>query len=103
MPTSLPTTAKSINPPLTAPASDFKPERDLDLPRRNRATVQASPSSVTYRASQFLAAETPRSGQQGALGRDLLDLMDALNFCRGRHSHAIILRAAVPGRRGKTP
>jgi pimeloyl-ACP methyl ester carboxylesterase len=28
--------------------------------------------------TQFLSAQTPRSGQQAALGKDLLDLMDAL-------------------------
>ncbi len=32
-----------------------------------------------YGETQFLSAETPRSGQQAALGRDLLDLMDALH------------------------
>src|SRR5882762_11394536 len=31
-----------------------------------------------YGETRFLAAETPRSGQQAALGRDLLELMDAL-------------------------
>jgi len=35
-----------------------------------------------YGATRFLAAETPRSGQQAAIGRDLLDLMDALNLRR---------------------
>src|SRR5580704_11156185 len=35
-----------------------------------------------YGGTRFLAAETPRSGQQAALGRDLLDLMDALNLPR---------------------
>ena len=32
--------------------------------------------------TRFLAAETPRSGQQGALGADLRDLMDALGLAR---------------------
>src|SRR5437763_5412741 len=31
-----------------------------------------------YGPTRFLAAETPRSGQQAALARDLLDLLDAL-------------------------
>ena len=31
-----------------------------------------------YGQTRFLEADTPRSGQQAALGRDLLDLMDAL-------------------------
>jgi pimeloyl-ACP methyl ester carboxylesterase len=31
-----------------------------------------------YGPTRFLAAETPRSGQQAALGKDLLDLLDAL-------------------------
>ena len=35
-----------------------------------------------YGATRFLAAETPRSGQQAAIGHDLLDLMDALNLPR---------------------
>jgi pimeloyl-ACP methyl ester carboxylesterase len=30
--------------------------------------------------TRFLSADTPRSGQQAAIGRDLLDLMDALNI-----------------------
>jgi pimeloyl-ACP methyl ester carboxylesterase len=32
--------------------------------------------------TRFLSADTPRSGQQAALGRDLLDLMDALGLSR---------------------
>jgi pimeloyl-ACP methyl ester carboxylesterase len=32
--------------------------------------------------TRFLSADTPRSGQQAALGRDLLDLMDALALPR---------------------
>jgi len=35
-----------------------------------------------YGATRFLSPTTPRSGQQGALGQDLLDLMDALNLPR---------------------
>jgi pimeloyl-ACP methyl ester carboxylesterase len=35
-----------------------------------------------YGATRFLSAETLRSGQQAALGRDLLDLMDALALPR---------------------
>lgn len=35
-----------------------------------------------YGPTRFLAAETPRSGQQAALGRDLLDLLDALRIER---------------------
>jgi pimeloyl-ACP methyl ester carboxylesterase len=35
-----------------------------------------------YGATRFLLSETPRSGQQAALGRDLLDLMDALRLPR---------------------
>jgi pimeloyl-ACP methyl ester carboxylesterase len=33
-----------------------------------------------YGATRFLAAQTPRSGQQAALGNDLLELMDALRL-----------------------
>ena len=33
-----------------------------------------------YGQTRFLSADTPRSGQQAALGRDLLDLMDALRL-----------------------
>ena len=33
-----------------------------------------------YGQTRFLATETPRSGQQAALGRDLVDLMDALGL-----------------------
>src|SRR5580693_1812110 len=35
-----------------------------------------------YGETRFLLSETPRSGQQAALGRDLLDLMDALRLPR---------------------
>jgi pimeloyl-ACP methyl ester carboxylesterase len=35
-----------------------------------------------YGPTRFLAAETPRSGEQAALGADLLDLMDALRIER---------------------
>jgi pimeloyl-ACP methyl ester carboxylesterase len=35
-----------------------------------------------FGATRFLASETPRSGQQAAIGRDLLDVMDALNLPR---------------------
>ncbi|GGF10462.1 alpha/beta hydrolase [Aliidongia dinghuensis] len=35
-----------------------------------------------YGPTRFLSPETPRSGQQAALGRDLLDLMDALAIPR---------------------
>lgn len=35
-----------------------------------------------YGPTQFLSAQTPRSGQQAALGRDLLELMDALGVPR---------------------
>src|SRR5438477_4224466 len=33
-----------------------------------------------YGPTTFLSPETPRSGQQAALGKDLLDLLDALNL-----------------------
>jgi pimeloyl-ACP methyl ester carboxylesterase len=33
-----------------------------------------------YGPTRFLSAKTPRSGQQAALARDLLDLLDALNI-----------------------
>lgn len=35
-----------------------------------------------YGPTRFLSAETPRSGQQAALGKDLLDLLDALRIER---------------------
>ncbi len=35
-----------------------------------------------FGATRFLAAETPRSGQQAALGNDLRELMDALSIAR---------------------
>jgi pimeloyl-ACP methyl ester carboxylesterase len=36
-----------------------------------------------YGATRFLSAQTPRSGQQAALGNDLKELMDALGVERG--------------------
>ena len=33
-----------------------------------------------YGPTRFLSADTPRSGQQAAMGRDLIDLMDALGL-----------------------
>ena len=38
------------------------------------------PASRGYGPTRFLSADTPRSGQQAAMGRDLLDLMDALRL-----------------------
>src|SRR5215471_10951348 len=35
-----------------------------------------------YGATRFLSASTPRSGQQAALGQDLIELMDALDLPR---------------------
>jgi pimeloyl-ACP methyl ester carboxylesterase len=35
-----------------------------------------------YGPTRFLSADTPRSGQQAALGKDLLDLLDALGIQR---------------------
>src|SRR5689334_6854282 len=35
-----------------------------------------------YGPTRFLSPETPRSGEQAALGRDLLDFMDALAIPR---------------------
>jgi pimeloyl-ACP methyl ester carboxylesterase len=35
-----------------------------------------------YGPTRFLSADTPRSGQQAALGKDLLDLLDALSLKR---------------------
>lgn len=35
-----------------------------------------------YGPTRFLSADTPRSGQQAALGRDVLDLLDALTLTR---------------------
>src|SRR5246500_2076893 len=35
-----------------------------------------------YGPTRFLSADTPRSGQQAALGKDLLDLLDALRIER---------------------
>jgi pimeloyl-ACP methyl ester carboxylesterase len=35
-----------------------------------------------YGETAFLSPSTPRSGEQAALGQDLLDLMDALGFSR---------------------
>jgi len=48
-----------------------------------------------FGATRFLAAETPRSGPQAAIGRDLLDLMDALNLPRA----ALVGFAGVGGPR----
>lgn len=47
--------------------------------RGHRAIV---PYLRGYGPTRFLAAETMRSGQQAAIGQDLLDLMDALNLPR---------------------
>lgn len=58
-----------------------------------------------YGPTRFLSADTPRSGQQASLGRDLLDLLDALSIPKalvagydwgGRA--ACILAALWPGR-----
>ena len=35
-----------------------------------------------YGPTRFLSAETPRSGQQAALGKDLLDFLDAVGVPR---------------------
>ena len=45
--------------------------------RGHRAIV---PYLRGYGATRFLSPNTMRSGQQGAIGQDLLDLMDALNL-----------------------
>ena len=47
--------------------------------RGHRAIV---PYLRGYGPTRFLSAETPRSGQQAAMGKDLLDLMDALRLPR---------------------
>ena len=47
--------------------------------RGHRAIV---PYLRGYGPTRFLSAETMRSGQQAAIGQDLLDLMDALNLPR---------------------
>ena len=47
--------------------------------RGHRAIV---PYLRGYGATRFLSAETPRSGQQAAIGQDLLELMDALRLPR---------------------
>src|ERR1700716_4706142 len=35
-----------------------------------------------YGPTRFLSAQTPRSGQQAALGKDVLDFMDALDISK---------------------
>ena len=47
-----------------------------------RAGASSSPILRGYGPTRFLDAETPRSGQQAALGRDLADFMDALGLSR---------------------
>src|SRR5260370_15904058 len=58
-----------------------------------------------YGPTRFLDAETPRSGQQAALGRDLADFMDALGLSRAALAGcdwggraACIVAALWPGR-----
>ena len=49
-----------------------------------------------YGATRFLSDDTPRSGEQAALGADLLALMDALAIDRARCSPATTGAAAPP-------
>jgi pimeloyl-ACP methyl ester carboxylesterase len=58
-----------------------------------------------YGPTRFLSAGTPRSGEQAALGRDLLDFMDALGIARATLAGydwggraACIVAALHPGR-----
>jgi pimeloyl-ACP methyl ester carboxylesterase len=56
---------------------------DEVAPRLNAAGYRAIvPYLRGYGPTRFLSAQTPRSGQQAALGHDVLDLMDALNLPR---------------------
>jgi pimeloyl-ACP methyl ester carboxylesterase len=49
------------------------------VPRLNDAGCRTiAPYLRGFGPTRFLSADTPRSGQQAALGKDLLDLMDAL-------------------------
>jgi pimeloyl-ACP methyl ester carboxylesterase len=53
------------------------------VPRLNDAGCRTiAPYLRGFGPTRFLSADTPRSGQQAALGKDLLDLMDALALPR---------------------
>jgi pimeloyl-ACP methyl ester carboxylesterase len=54
---------------------------DEIVPRLASAGLRTiTPYLRGYGPTRFLSAETPRSGQQAALGKDLLDLLDALHI-----------------------
>jgi pimeloyl-ACP methyl ester carboxylesterase len=54
---------------------------DEIVPHLARAGLRTiTPYLRGYGPTRFLSAETPRSGQQAALGKDLLDLVDALDI-----------------------
>lgn len=56
---------------------------DEVVPRLTAAGYRAIvPYLRGYGATRFLKPETPRSGQQAALGKDIIDLMDALHLPR---------------------
>ena len=49
-----------------------------------------------YGPTRFLATETPRSGQQGALAQDLIDLMDGLGISIGAVGRRALSRHCGP-------
>lgn len=56
---------------------------DEVAPRLAKAGMRViAPYLRGYGPTRFLSAETPRSGQQAALGRDVIDLLDALGIER---------------------
>jgi pimeloyl-ACP methyl ester carboxylesterase len=50
-----------------------------------------------YGPTRFLSADTPRSGQQAALGADLLALMDALDLTRAVLAGRVHCRRPMAG------
>src|SRR5439155_3440525 len=76
------------------------------VPRLTAARCRAIvPYLRGYGPTRFLSADTPRSGQQAALGKDLLDLLDALHLPRAalagydwRGRAAFIVAALWPDR-----
>src|SRR5262249_32053231 len=73
---------KTVRPVILAHGFPYDPRAfDEVVPRLVAAGCRAIvPYLRGYGPTRFLSADTLRSGQQAAMGRDLTDLMDALNI-----------------------
>src|SRR5437870_13542473 len=65
-----------------APSPRSHTRSELSSRRRTRAARAHSAFTGYAGEPRFRSAQTPRSGQQAALGKDLLDFMDALSLPR---------------------